>query len=62
MSRRSENLRTEPRPPPLASRVVPQEAINELLNEIVKQGREEFAQQLIKLNELVTGPLLSLYA
>jgi len=44
---RSENPRTERLPPPLpqAPRRVSQEAVDELLEEIIKQAREEFDKQ-----------------
>ena len=49
--------RTErrPPPPPQATRGVPQEAVDELLNEIIKQGREEFDKQGTELNELAAA-------
>ena len=54
-SRRSQNPRTGWWPPPLAPWAVPQEAVDELLNEIVKQGREEFEKQRTELNELAAA-------
>jgi len=54
---RGRNPRTErrPPPPPYASREVPQEAVAELLNEIVKQGRKECDKQRTELNELAAA-------
>ena len=54
-SRQDRNPRTERRPPPLALRGVPQEAVDELLHEIVKQGKEEFEKQRTELNELAAA-------
>ena len=56
-SRRSQNPRTgrQPPPSPQAPWVVLQEAVDELLNEIVKQGCEEFDKQRTELNELTAA-------
>ena len=59
-SRRSQNPRTRRQlpPPPQATRQVPQELVDELHNEIVKQGYEEFHKQRTQLNELA-GVIIS---
>jgi len=54
-SHHGRNPRTEWRPLPPAPRGVPQEAVDELLNEIVKQGPEEFDKQRTELNELAAA-------
>jgi len=54
-SRRGRNPQTEQRPPSPATRGPPQEVVDELLNEIVKQGREEFDKQCTELNELAAA-------
>jgi len=56
-SHRSQNPRTGrwPQPPLQASCVVPQEAVDELINEIVKQDCEEFDKQCTELNKLAVA-------
>ena len=54
-SRHGRNPRTERWPLPLAPHGVPQEAVDELVNEIVKQGWEEFDKQCTELNEVAAA-------
>ena len=54
-SRRSQNPQTGRRPIAPAPCGVPQDAVDELLHKIVKQGREEFQNQRTELNELTVA-------